>query len=355
MSIFANSNERLKRLEEVAKERVLILDGAMGSLIQGYGFQEADFRGTIFANVDHPQRGNNDLLCFTQPQAIQEIHEKYLEAGSDIIETNTFGAQKVSQADYGMEDVCYEMNKKAAEIARSACNKFETFENPKIVAGSIGPTTKLLSMSPKVEDPSYRDIDFDTMKSAFREQIEGLIDGGSDVLLIETITDTLNAKAAIFAALEAFEDKGIKLPIMISGTITDMSGRTLSGQTIEAFYNSVRHARPWSIGLNCALGPKQMKDFLAAITRVSETKVSCHPNAGLPNAFGGYDESPHDMCNVISHWAEDGMLNIVGGCCGTTPDHIRHIAQCVKGKLPRAVPQFDKALRLSGLEPFTHN
>ncbi len=354
MSVFQNTAARLARIEEVAKERILILDGAMGSLIQNYGFDEADYRGAQFADVKEPQKGNNDLLCFSQPQSIQEIHEKYLEAGADIIETNTFGAQKVSQADYGREDVCYEMNKRAAEIARAACDKFETAENPKLVAGSIGPTTKLLSMSPKVEDPAYRDIDFDTMKAAFREQIEGLIDGGSDVLLIETITDTLNAKAAIFAALEVFEAKNIHLPIMISGTITDMSGRTLSGQTIEAFYNSVRHAKPWSIGLNCALGPKQMKDFLSAMTRIAETKVSCHPNAGLPNAFGGYDETPHDMCNVISHWAADGMVNIVGGCCGTTPEHIRHIAQCVKGKKPRSIPHFDTALRLSGLEPFVH-
>lgn len=354
MSVFINSEARIKKLEEIAKNRVLILDGAMGSLIQGYGFQEDDFRGEIFKNVSDPQRGNNDLLVFTQPKAIQEIHEKYLAAGSDIIETNTFGAQKVSQADYGMQEVCYEMNKKAAEIARAACDKYETIDAPKIVAGSIGPTTKLLSMSPKVENPAYRDIDFDTMKSAFREQIDGLIDGGSDVLLIETITDTLNAKAAIFAALEAFEAKAVQLPIMISGTITDMSGRTLSGQTIEAFYNSVRHAKPWSIGLNCALGPKQMKDFLSSLSRIAETKVSCHPNAGLPNAFGGYDETPHDMCGVISHWAEDGMVNIVGGCCGTTPDHIKHIAHSVFGKKPRQIPEFDKILRLSGLEPFSH-
>jgi 5-methyltetrahydrofolate--homocysteine methyltransferase len=223
---------------------------------------------------------------------------------------------------------------------------------PRLVAGSIGPTTKLLSLSPKVDDPAFRDITFDEMKNAFYEQIKGLYDGGVDLLLVETITDTLNAKAAIFAIETLFEEVGETLPIMISGTITDMSGRTLSGQTVEAFYNSVRHAKPWSIGLNCALGPKQMKTFLSDLARVAECNISCHPNAGLPNAFGGYDETPHDMCEVISSWAIDGLVNIVGGCCGTTPDHIKHIAHGVEGKRPRQIPHFDTALRLAGLEPF---
>ncbi len=354
MAIFNSRKERFLAIEELAKSKILVLDGAMGSLIQGLGFNEDDFRGVRFKDVKISQKGNNDLLVITQPDAIQKIHESYFAAGIDIVETNTFGAQRVSQADYGMEDISYEMNKEAAKIARLAADKYETKERPKLVAGSIGPTTKLLSLSPKVDDPSFRDIDFDTMMAAFKEQIRGLIDGGSDVLLIETITDTLNAKAAIYAAEEVFDEIGEKLPIMISGTITDMSGRTLSGQTVEAFYNSVRHANPWSIGLNCALGPKQMRAFLADLARVAETKISCHPNAGLPNAFGGYDESPQDMCDVISHWALDGMVNIVGGCCGTTPDHIKHIAHGVEGKNPRQIPHHETALRLSGLEPFVH-
>ena len=354
MSIFKNRAERLAKAEEIAKSRILILDGAMGSLIQRLGLEEADYRGERFKDVKIDQKGNNDLLVLTKPDAIQNIHEAYYKSGADIVETNTFGAQRISQADYGMEEYSYEMNKCAAEIARAAADKYETNDAPKLVAGSMGPTTKLLSMSPKVDDPAYRDIDFDEMEAAFIEQARGLIDGGSDLLLIETITDTLNAKAAIYAIETVFDEIGFKLPIMISGTITDMSGRTLSGQTIEAFYNSVRHAKPWSVGLNCALGPKQMKGFLGELAKVAECKVSCHPNAGLPNAFGGYDETPDDMCEVISTWAVDGMLNIVGGCCGTTPDHIEHIAHGVEGKKPRNIPQHDTHMRLAGLEPFNH-
>ena len=352
MSIFKNRAERLAQTEEIIKSRILILDGAMGSLIQRLGLEEKDYRGERFKDVKIDQKGNNDLLVLTKPDAIQSIHEQYFAAGCDIVETNTFGAQRVSQADYGMEEYSYEMNKVAAQIARAAADKFETIDSPKLVAGSIGPTTKLLSLSPKVDDPAYRDISFDEMKDAFYEQVKGLYDGGADLLLVETITDTLNAKAAIFAIETLFEEVGETLPIMISGTITDMSGRTLSGQTVEAFYNSVRHANPWSIGLNCALGPKQMKAFLSDLARVAECKISCHPNAGLPNAFGGYDETPHDMCEVISTWAIDGLVNIVGGCCGTTPDHIKHIAHGVEGKKPRQIPHFETALRLAGLEPF---
>jgi 5-methyltetrahydrofolate--homocysteine methyltransferase len=352
MSVFKNRAERLKKTEENIKSRILILDGAMGSLIQRLKLEELDYRGERFKDVKIDQKGNNDLLVLTKPEAIQNIHEQYFEAGCDIVETNTFGAQRVSQADYGMEEYSYEMNKVAAQIARAAADKYETLGKPRLVAGSIGPTTKLLSLSPKVDDPAFRDITFDEMKNAFYEQIKGLYDGGVDLLLVETITDTLNAKAAIFAIETLFEEVGETLPIMISGTITDMSGRTLSGQTVEAFYNSVRHAKPWSIGLNCALGPKQMKTFLSDLARVAECNISCHPNAGLPNAFGGYDETPHDMCEVISSWAIDGLVNIVGGCCGTTPDHIKHIAHGVEGKRPRQIPHFDTALRLAGLEPF---
>ena len=282
------------------------------------------------------------------------MHEDYFAAGIDIVETNTFNAQKISQADYGLEKYSYEINKASAEIARAAADKFETIDAPKLVAGAIGPTNKTLSMSPKVSDPAYRDVSYDEVVDAYREQVLGLIDGGADVLLIETIFDTLNAKAAIYAIQSVFDDRGETLPIMISGTITDMSGRTLSGQTVEAFYNSVRHAKPWSIGLNCALGPKQMRQFLSDLARVAQTKISCHPNAGLPNAFGGYDETPHDMCEVIGDWAKNNMVNIVGGCCGTTPDHIRHIAKGVAGIMPRTVPKRETALRLSGLEPFVH-
>lgn len=354
MSAFKNRQERLARIEEIAKKRILILDGAMGSLIQGLGFDEKDFRGERFKDVKIDQKGNNDLLVMTQPDAIQELHERYFKAGADIIETNSFGAQRVSQADYGMEEYSYEMNKAASEVARKAADKYETIDAPKLVAGSMGPTTKLLSLSPKVDDPAYRDITFNQMKDAFLEQARGLADGGCDLFLIETITDTLNAKAAIFAIETLNEERGEEIPIMISGTITDMSGRTLSGQTVEAFYNSLRHAKPWSIGLNCALGPKQMRAFLADLARVADCRISCHPNAGLPNAFGGYDETPHDMCEVISDWALDGMVNIVGGCCGTTPDHIHHIAHGVEGKKPRQLPHHETALRLSGLEPFNH-
>lgn len=354
MSVFKNRAERFAAIDELAKTKILVLDGAMGSLIQGLGFKEDDFRGSHLANHNMPLQGNHDLLSITQPQAIQQLHEDYFEAGIDIVETNTFNAQRISQADYGLEKYCYEMNKASAEIARAAADKYETKAAPKLVAGALGPTNKTLSMSPKVADPAYRDVSYEEVVEAYREQALGLIDGGADVLLIETIFDTLNAKAAIYAIQSVFDERGEVLPIMISGTITDMSGRTLSGQTVEAFYNSVRHANPWSIGLNCALGPKQMRQFLADLARVAQTKISCHPNAGLPNAFGGYDETPHDMCEVIGGWAKDNMVNIVGGCCGTTPAHIKHIAQGVAGVNPRTIPNFDTALRLSGLEPFVH-
>ncbi len=354
MSIFKNSAERFAAIDEISKSRILILDGAMGSLIQGLGFKEDDFRGDRFKSHNMPLQGNHDILSITQPEAIQKLHEDYFAAGIDIVETNTFNAQRISQADYGLEDYSYEINKASAEIARAAADKFETKDAPKLVAGALGPTNKTLSMSPKVADPAYRDVSYDEVVEAYREQVLGLMDGGSDIILIETIFDTLNAKAAIYAVQSIFEERGETLPIMISGTITDMSGRTLSGQTVEAFYNSMRHANPWSIGLNCALGPKQMRGFLTDLARVAETKISCHPNAGLPNAFGGYDETPHEMCEVISSWAIDGMVNIVGGCCGTTPAHIKHIAHGVEGKRPRQIPKHETALRLSGLEPFVH-
>lgn len=354
MSVFKNRQDRIAAIEELAKTKILILDGAMGSLIQGLGFKENDFRGTQFASHHMPLQGNHDVLSITQPQAIEKLHDDYFGAGVDIAETNTFNAQRISQADYGLEDHCYSINKASAQIARKSADKYETKNSPKLVAGAIGPTNKTLSMSPKVSDPSYRDVSYDEVVEAYREQALGLIDGGADLLLVETIFDTLNAKAAIYAIQTIFDERGETLPIMISGTITDMSGRTLSGQTVEAFYNSVRHAKPWSVGLNCALGPKQMRQFLAELARVAATKISCHPNAGLPNAFGGYDETPHEMCEVIGGWARDNMVNIVGGCCGTTPHHIKHIAEGVSGVKPRIIPNSDKILRLSGLEPFVH-
>ena len=346
--------DRIARIEALARNRILVIDGAMGSMIQTWKLTEDDFRGQRFADHHMPLQGNNDLLSITRPDVVHSIHEAYLEAGADIIETNTFNAQKISQADYGLEALSYELNVESAKLARAACDAHETADAPKIVAGTLGPTNKTLSLSPDVNDPARRDVTYQEIVDAYKEQVRGLVDGGCDVLMIETIFDTLNAKAAIYAVEEAFDEMGLRLPVMISGTITDLSGRTLSGQTVEAFYNAVRHAKPWSIGLNCALGPKQMRPFLAELSRVAETMVSVYPNAGLPNAFGGYDETPHDMCEVMGPWAKDGLVNIVGGCCGTTPDHIRHIAHSAAHGRPRAIPTVETALRLSGLEPFTH-
>ncbi len=346
--------DRIARIEALARTRILVIDGAMGSMIQTWKLTEDDFRGPRFADHPMPLQGNNDLLSITRPDVVRSIHEAYLEAGADIIETNTFNAQKISQADYGLEALSYELNVESARLARAACDAHETAAAPKIVAGTLGPTNKTLSLSPDVNDPARRDVTYQEIVDAYKEQVRGLVDGGCDVLMIETIFDTLNAKAAIYAVEEAFDEMGLRLPVMISGTITDLSGRTLSGQTVEAFYNAVRHAKPWSIGLNCALGPKQMRPFLADLARVAETMVSVYPNAGLPNAFGGYDETPHDMCEVMGPWAKEGLVNIVGGCCGTTPDHIRHIAHAAAHGRPRAIPKVETALRLSGLEPFTH-
>ncbi len=313
---------------QLFQSRIHILDGAMGTMIQGHKLTEDDYRGHRFANYDHAIKGNNDLLNLTQPEIIQGIHEQFLAAGADIIETNTFNANRVSMADYHMEDLSYEMNKVGAEIARKAADKFskQTPNKPRYVAGSLGPTTKLASMSPDVSNPGFRAITFDDLHKAFKEQAEGLLDGGADLLLIETITDTLNCKAAIYAILEIGDERGIDIPIMISGTITDNSGRTLSGQTVEAFWNSIAHADPVSVGLNCALGAELMRPFLKNLSDVATCAVSSHPNAGLPNEMGEYDESPEYMATVVGEFAESGLVNIVGGCCGTTPDHIEAIA-----------------------------
>ncbi len=346
--------ERLAALNAEMAKRLLILDGSMGAYLQGFGLKSEDFHGARFADHASPLKGNNDLLSLTRPEVITQVHDAYLAAGVDIIETNTFSATRISQAEYALEAISYELNVEGARLAREACDKFEKADGkPRAVAGALGPTTKLLSMSPEVGDPGRRDSDFDTMAANYEEQTLGLIEGGSDLLLIETITDTLNCKSALWGAWEAFDKTGIELPIWISGTITDRSGRTLSGQTVEAFYNSLRHANPWAIGLNCALGPADMRAFLADLARVAECAVSAYPNAGLPNAMGGYDETPHSMEAHYAEWAKSGLLNIAGGCCGTTPDHIAHLKHAVEGVRPRAAPTHDARMKLAGLEPFT--
>lgn len=342
----------LATLKELLAKRILIIDGAMGTMIQRHKLEEADYRGERFADWAYDLKGNNDLLVLTQPHIIQGIHEAYLEAGADIIETNTFNGTRVSMSDYHMEDLVPEINREAARIAKEACAKYSTPEKPRFVAGVIGPTSRTTSISPNVNDPAFRNITFDALKVDYIESTKALIEGGADIILIETVFDTLNAKAAIFAVKEVFKEIGYELPIMISGTITDASGRTLTGQTAEAFWNSMRHAEPISIGFNCALGADAMRPHVKTVSDVADTFVSAHPNAGLPNAFGGYDETPEQTAAFIKEFAESGLINITGGCCGTTPDHIRAIAQAVAGIKPRQVPEIEPACRLSGLEPF---
>jgi len=331
-------------IQQELEKRILIIDGAMGTMIQQYKLTEADYRGERFKDWSSDLKGNNDLLCLTQPHIIKEIHKKYLAAGADIIETNTFNAQKVSLADYHMEALAYEINFAAAKIAEAAVN-----ESGKTawVAGAFGPLNKTLSLSPDVNNPGFRALTFDDAVEAYYEQAKGLIEGGIDLVLIETIFDTLNAKAAIFAVKKYFRDTNTSpLPIMISGTITDASGRTLSGQTLEAFYTSVMHAKPLSIGLNCALGAKEMRPHIEELSHLASCYVSAYPNAGLPNAMGEYDEKPKDTGHYLEEWAKEGFVNIVGGCCGTTPDHIQHIAQHVKKITPRKLPEIMKELTI---------
>ncbi|WP_066096346.1 homocysteine S-methyltransferase family protein [Xanthomonas massiliensis] len=363
--------QRARALLQDLSERILVLDGAMGTMIQRHGLEEADYRGERFAGgfdaaqaappavaapaspapaghvhgagCDHaaPQghdlKGNNDLLLLTRPDVIAGIHRAYLEAGADLVETNTFNATAVSQADYHLQHLVYELNKAGAQVARQACEAVEatTPGKPRFVIGVLGPTSRTASISPDVNDPGFRNTSFDELRATYAEAVDGLIDGGADTLMVETIFDTLNAKAALFAIEDVFERRGGRLPVMISGTITDASGRTLSGQTAEAFWTSLAHARPLSIGLNCALGAKDLRPHIETLARVADAYVSAHPNAGLPNAFGGYDETPEDMAEVLREFAESGLLNIVGGCCGTTPDHIRAIAAAVAGIAPR--------------------
>ncbi len=346
------SQSKQQQLETLLKSRILILDGAMGTMIQRRKLQEADYRGERFTDYHLDIKGNNDLLAITQPQIIREIHEEYLEAGADILETNTFNATKVSMADYEMEDLAFELNVAGAKLAREAADKYSTPDKPRFVAGVLGPTSKTCSMSPDVNDPGFRAITFDALVEDYSASTRGLIEGGADIILIETIFDTLNAKAAIFAVKTVFEEDSIELPIMISGTITDASGRTLSGQTTEAFYNSLIHAEPLSIGLNCALGPDMLRQYVQELSRISSTHVSFHPNAGLPNEFGEYDLEPAAMAEHIKEWGDSGFLNIVGGCCGSSPAHIKAIADAVASIKPRELPDLPVECRLSGLEPF---
>jgi 5-methyltetrahydrofolate--homocysteine methyltransferase len=337
-------------IQQELEKRILIIDGAMGTMIQRYQLTEKDYRGERFKNSPVDLKGNSDILSITQPAIIEGIHKQYLEAGADIIETNTFASTAIAQADYQLQSLAYELNMAAASCARNAIREFmanpETFDiSPKYVAGAIGPLNKTLSLSPDVNDPGFRSITFDQASSAYYEQVKGLVEGGVDLLLIETIFDTLNAKAAIFAIKKYFRDsKTTELPIMISGTITDASGRTLSGQTLEAFYTSVMHANPLSVGLNCALGAAEMRSHIEELSQIAACFTSAYPNAGLPNAMGEYDEQPEQTAHLIEQWAKEGFVNIVGGCCGTTPDHIRHIAAQVKDQLPRRLPILEEVL-----------
>ncbi|UNK57041.1 homocysteine S-methyltransferase family protein [Pseudoxanthomonas daejeonensis] len=344
---------RVALLEQALRERILVIDGAMGTMIQRHDLQEVDYRGERFAEgYDHAQhpdheghgphcghdlKGNNDLLLLSRPEIIAGIHRAYLDAGADLVETNTFNATSVSQADYHLEHLVYELNKAGAQVAREQCDAVEaiTPQQPRFVIGVLGPTSRTASISPDVNDPGFRNTSFDELRATYREAVEGLIDGGSDTIMVETIFDTLNAKAALYAIEEVFDARGARLPVMISGTITDASGRTLSGQTAEAFHASLAHARPLSIGLNCALGAKDLRPHVESLSDVSPYYVSAHPNAGLPNAFGGYDETPEEMAEVLREFAQAGLLNLVGGCCGTSPEHIRAIAEAVRGLAPR--------------------
>ena len=355
---------RADALQAALARRILIIDGAMGTMIQRHGLEEADYRGERFAEgfdrlfaadghahapgcgcEGHDQRGNNDLLSLTRPDIIRDIHRQYLDAGADLVETNTFNSTSISLADYRLQHLVRELNREGARLARIECDAAEARDasKPRFVIGVLGPTSRTASLSPDVNRPGFRAIDFDELAEAYREAARGLIEGGADILMVETVFDTLNAKAALFAIDDVFEEFGARLPVMVSGTITDASGRTLSGQTAEAFWYSLRHARPMAIGLNCALGAKDLRQHVDVLAQVADTHVSAHPNAGLPNAFGGYDETPEDMAAVLREFAESGLLNLVGGCCGTTPEHIAAIADAVRGLPPRIVPSLANA------------
>ncbi len=348
-----NRRKRIDALHQAAEARILIIDGAMGTMIQQHKLDEAAYRGERFKSWNRDVKGNNDLLVLSQPDIIRDIHAAYIAAGADLISTNTFNAQVISMADYGMESLAYEMNVEAAKLTRTAVDAAETRDGKmRWVVGAIGPTNRTASISPDVNRPEFRNTSFDELHGAYIEQAKALIEGGADILLIETIFDTLNAKAAGMAVLDAYDETGVTLPLMISGTITDRSGRTLSGQTTEAFWYSMRHLKPFSIGLNCALGAEPMRPYVADLARIADVYVSAYPNAGLPNAMGEYDETPHEMACQIEPWAADGLVNMVGGCCGSTPEHIAHVRAHVEKHAPRKRPQIAPKMRLSGLEAF---
>ncbi len=340
-------------LKQRLEQSILLLDGAMGTMIQSYKLQESDFRGERFKDWACDLNGNNDLLSLTQPNIIKEIHAAYLEAGADIIETNTFNSTSIAMADYQMQDISPEINFESARLAKEAAASYSSPEKPRFVAGVLGPTNRTCGLSPDVNDPAFRAVTFDQMKEAYFESAKALVEGGCDIILIETIFDTLNAKAAIFAVESYFEESGNVRPVMISGTIADASGRTLTGQTTSAFYHSLKHAKPISFGFNCALGPKELRPFIAELSSIAECYVSAHPNAGLPNEFGGYDESPEAMKAELQEWAENGLLNILGGCCGTKPEHIRAMAEISQNYKPRKLPQLRSSTQLAGLESLT--
>ena len=329
----------MSKIQEEIQKRILVLDGAMGTMLQRYNFSEEDFRGERFKDFPYSLKGNNDLLSITQPKAIKDIHAQYFEAGADIVETNTFSSTTIGMADYHLEDIVYELNFQSAKIAREVADEFtvKNPEKPRFVAGSIGPTNRTASMSPEVNDPGYRAVTFDDLRIAYKQQVEALLDGGVDLLLVETIFDTLNAKAALFAIEEVKDERKIDIPIMVSGTITDASGRTLSGQTVEAFLISISHIPLLSVGFNCALGAHQLKPYLKQLSQNTSFNISAHPNAGLPNAFGQYDETPKEMQAQIKEYLDENLINIIGGCCGTNPDHIRLIAEVAKEYKPRKV------------------
>ena len=339
------------KIKDILQDRILVLDGAMGTMVQSYSLTEDDFRGDRFKDHDHDLQGNNDLLCLTRPDIVGEIHKAYFDAGADIVETNTFNANAISQLDYGTEGLAYEINLEAAKIAKSIAKTYN--DKPRFVASALGPTNRTASLSPDVNDPGFRNITFDELKQAYKDQAQGLLDGGVDIFLIETVFDTLNCKAALFAVQELLEEKTEDIPVFVSGTITDASGRTLSGQTVEAFWHSIRHADLTAVGLNCALGAEQIRPWLDELSAVADTYAFVYPNAGLPNEFGEYDESPESMAVVLKEFAESGLVNLVGGCCGTTPEHIKAIAEAVRGVAPRTVPEIESLTKLSGLEPVT--
>ena len=348
----SDRQDRIAALKAALEKRILILDGAAGTFIQGYELDEAGYRGERFADWHCDIRGNNDILILSRPEIVSDMHNAYLNSGADIIETNTFSATTIAQGDYGMEDLATELNFEGARLARAAADAAATDDKPRFVAGAIGPTNRTASISPDVNDPGSRNVDFDELATSYGQAARALIEGGADTILIETIFDTLNAKAAIFAVEEVFDDLGFSVPVMISVTITDQSGRTLSGQTPEAFWNAVRHSKPVSVGINCALGPDLMRPYVNELSNVADCYLSAYPNAGLPNAFGGYDETPESMTKHLGEWAQSGLLNIVGGCCGTTPAHIKAFAGAMEGLEPRQIPEREKSMRLSGLEPF---